>query len=95
MEETKDIFLWKIAQRRVQFKRHLVSYIIVNGFLWALWFITGGRINQTEDILSAWPIWCTLGWGVGLAFSYVHAYHESGSKDAIQREYDRLASGRK
>ena len=36
----KDPELWEQAQKRVGFKRHLATYIIVNLFLWILWFLT-------------------------------------------------------
>lgn len=32
IEDTKDEHLWKLAMKRANFKRHLYSYIIVNGF---------------------------------------------------------------
>jgi hypothetical protein len=97
MEVIRDEQLWKIAKKRAAFKRHLASYLIVNGFLWALWYITAGRwtgINR-DNLLTAWPIWSTLGWGIGLAFNYVGAYHQVGADDAVQKEYDKLRNARK
>ena len=34
--EERDKQLWRIAKKRAGFKKHLASYIIVNGFLWAM-----------------------------------------------------------
>ena len=76
--EGKDPVLWEIAQKRASFKKHLVSYVIVNGFLWAIWLFTS---HHYEDVNITnirwghfpWPVWPTLGWGIGLAFHYSDA----------------------
>jgi hypothetical protein len=85
--EDKDEQLWRIAKKRAGFKKQLASYIIINGFLWALWFFTEGYSNDYNGI--PWPIWSTLGWGVGLAFSYYSAYMENRENDTM-REYQKL-----
>ena len=97
MEIMRDEQLWRIAKKRAAFKRHLASYIIVNGFLWALWYITAGHYGEWDrsNILTAWPIWSTLGWGIGLAFNYASAYHNIDKEDSVQKEYDRLKNQRK
>ena len=95
MEVIKDEELWKIATKRAKFKKHLVTYIIVNGFLWAIWYVTAGRNSDLDNIFGAWPIWSTLGWGIGLAFNYADAYHNVGSKSDIQNEYDKLINQKK
>ena len=95
MEIIKDPELWRIASKRAKFKRHLAAYIIVNGFLWAIWFVTVGKDEGLGNIFAAWPIWSSLGWGMGLAFSYVNAYHNIGSKDDVEKEYDKLLKDKK
>lgn len=97
MEVIKDEQLWRIAKKRAAFKRHFASYVIINGFLWALWYITAGRHwdLDKDNILSAWPIWSTLGWGIGLAFNYASAYHSIDKEDSVQKEYDKLKNQRK
>lgn len=89
--ENRDEELWRIAKKRVSFKRHLASYIIVNGFLWALWYFTQGHVDlgDIEDKRVPWPIWSTLGWGIGIAFSYYGAYHDNRS-DNIMKEFQKL-----
>jgi hypothetical protein len=89
--ENRDEQLWRIAKKRAGFKRHLASYIIVNGFLWALWFFTRGHVEVDgwEGDNFPWPIWSTLGWGIGLAFSYFNAYHDN-REDTIMKEYKKL-----
>jgi hypothetical protein len=63
--EGKDPQLWAIARRRASFKTHLTTYVIINIFLWAICFFTDGDRNGLP-----WPVWSTLGWGIGLAFHY-------------------------
>lgn len=88
METQKDPGLWKIAKKRASFQKHLITYLIVNGFLWALWWV--GR----DDNEHVWPIWPALGWGIGLAFNYFDAYHGDTSSLA-EREYEKLERERR
>ena len=86
--ENRDEHLWRIAKKRAGFKRQLAAYIIVNGFLWALWWLTQGRHHFSDGGIP-WPIWSTLGWGVGLAFSYYGAFMDTKESDTM-KEYRKL-----
>lgn len=81
----KDPQLWDLAGRRASFKSHLVTYIIVILFLWGIWYFANGRIYG----FAPWPIWPTLGWGIGLAFHYAAAYVTPKS-NSIDKEYEKL-----
>lgn len=83
----KDPELWEQAQKRVAFKRHLATYIIVNLFLWILWFLTDRDYDRSY---FPWPIWPTVGWGIGLAFNYIGVYVMPKS-DSVEREYEKLS----
>jgi hypothetical protein len=83
--EVIDDPLMKIARKRVGFKKNFASYVIVNGFLWAIWYFT--------DRGYPWPIWPMLGWGVGIAFNYVDAY-ELDKSDMVNKEYEKLKKER-
>ena len=87
--EGKDNALWEIAQKRASFKRHATSYVIINLFLWALWFFTGNHNNEGMWNDYPWPIWTTLGWGIGLAFSFAGAYLYP-QINSTEREYQKL-----
>lgn len=92
MEAEKDKALWKIAKKRVTFRRHFFTYLIVNGFLWTLWYYNGTGTSMYEGL--PWPAWVTLSWGIGVAFNYYDAFH--GNHDqAIEREYEKLSSKKK
>ena len=92
--EGKDPVLWEIAQKRASFKKHLVIYVIVIGFLWAIWLFTSSHyedfnLGNISWEHFPWPIWPTLGWGIGLAFHYSDAYLFPKS-NSVEREYDKL-----
>jgi hypothetical protein len=38
--QDKDQILWMMAQKRARFKKHLFTYLIINIFLWIIWFLT-------------------------------------------------------
>lgn len=84
--QNKDERLWKIAKRRAEFKKYLLTYTLVNVFLWAIWLVNGIYHGHYSYI---WPVWVTLGWGIGLVFSYIGAY--TGFKDSMtEKEYQKL-----
>jgi len=94
--EGKDPELWEIAQKRAGFKKHVTTYIIINAFLWALWYFTGNQsgnldISKWTSGNLPWPLWSTLGWGIGLAFHFAGAYLFHGS-NSVDREYEKLKS---
>ncbi len=75
--------LWKVAKARAAFKTSLVTYVLVNIFLHIVWYVTTG----TEGYY--WAIWPVLGWGIGLVFQYINAYH-SNKMFSVENEYERL-----
>jgi hypothetical protein len=72
---------YRQATRRVKakldFRRHLQSYLVVNAFLWAIALIT---MNPGRP--SFWPIWITVFWGIGLFAQY---WQISGREDEQRR----------
>ena len=92
--EGKDPELWRIAQRRTSFKSHFLVYVVVNVFLWSLWYFNSGleRLDQTFD--RPWPLFTTLGWGIGIAFHFIGAY-VAPNLNSTEREYQNLERNRK
>lgn len=82
----RDRELWKIAKKRVDFKRHLATYLIINTMFWLLWALSDGKDGDSG---FPWPVWPMLGWGIGLAFSYLGAYVFT-KNTAIEKEYQKL-----
>ena len=92
MENTqlKDERLWKIAKRRAGFKRHLLSYLLVNVLVWGIWLVNGYR---TGNFVHIWPLWVSFGWGIGLFFDFINSY--SGMRESLEeKEYQKLISKR-
>lgn len=85
IQNDKDRELWKLAKRRVSFKKHLVVYILVNIFFWGLWYLGDDKDNEGFP----WPVWSTLGWGIGLGFEFAGAYMYPNT-NAIENEYEKL-----
>jgi hypothetical protein len=83
MKDLNDQQLWNTAKKRVAFKSSLASYFFVNTLLVAVWFFTS-RSNS-----YFWPVWPMLGWGIGLAFQYVGAYHRP-HLFSVENEYEKL-----
>ena len=76
------------AVRRLKKRRDLVNHIIVyaliNGFLVAIWAVTG--LHH-----FFWPIFPILGWGVAVLLNAWDVYRGDGFReDQIQREIDHL-----
>ena len=87
----KDPHLWEIAQRRASFKTHLATYIVINLFLWGVWYFTSQRYDHNG---FPWPVWPTFGWGIGLFFHFLGAYVYPKS-NSVEREYQKLTRDKK
>ncbi len=85
----KDKHLWKIAKKRVEFKRHLATYIIINAFFWALWYFTDLK-EEDEKTGMPWPIFPMLGWGIGILFHFLGAFVFPNQYSSIEKEYEKL-----
>jgi len=93
-ENQKDQQLWKTAKDRVDFRKHLYTYLVVNTFLWLLWWAGDDGVNNYGSLNLPWPVFSTVGWGIGLFFNYLGAYHMNGKKSAIEKEYEKLKAER-
>ncbi len=66
---------YKLAQRRVQakldFYRHLVSYVVVNGLLVGIYLFTCLAVG---GLYYPWFIWPMAGWGIGLVFHFLNTF---------------------
>ena len=76
----------KAAIERLQNRRgfwpHLVSYLVVNGALVLIWWMTGAGYF--------WPVWVIAFWGVGLVMHGWTAFVQKPiTEEDIKREIDR------
>lgn len=90
MDADQERELRQRAEARVQareaFSIHLVVYLAVNLLLWAIWAYSGA------DIQAPWPIFVTLGWGIGLVAHWwtVYAQSEDRHAAAVEKEMQKL-----
>ena len=63
----------KRAQAKIGFYIHLIVYIIVNVFLFLLWYMTS---DTTE---FPWFIFPLFGWGIGLVAHGVYTFYGSST----------------
>ena len=69
MQFPTDAQLHEQARKRVDFRIHLVVYLVTNAALWTIWFLTGRGYM--------WPVWPMVGWGIGVIFHYMFDYGPS------------------
>jgi hypothetical protein len=89
LQSEKERMLWKEAKKRVGFRNHLYSYLIINVFMWVMWLVTGREENEHD---LPWPLWCTLGWGFGLFWHYVSTFHMGNKLNQVEKEFEKLKS---
>jgi len=79
---TEEEKLRKLARERVEFKRHLVVYIVIIAFL--------GLINLLTSRHFPWFLFPAGGWGIGLIFHFLSAYGPLGGAMSVEKEYQKL-----
>lgn len=86
----KDPELWKIAQRRAEFKYHVLIYFIMNIFFWTLWYISLKNNPSPPERIETipWPVWPMVGWGIGVIFHYIYTYKMHNN--LAEKEYKKL-----
>ena len=74
MEDRREVAIKRIQAKR-GFRRHVVAYAAVNGFLVVVWIATGGSYF--------WPVWTIAGWGIGLG---LHGWGVYGERSITEVE---------
>jgi len=88
------------AKRRVGFRIHFAVYlivIIINWLIWAVtfpsWGITLSNYDNTKLLLIKWlliwPIYPTIGWGIGIIIHYLTAFH-ADKLFSVDKEIERI-----
>lgn len=78
-------------KKRRDFHTHAFVYLTINALVWGIWVIIGA----TSGGWFPWPLWVTLGWGIGLVFNAWDVYvRRPITESELQREIERLAHRR-
>jgi fatty acid desaturase len=71
------------ANKKRDFRGHVLAYVLVNAMLVGIWAVTGADFF--------WPIFPILGWGIGVAFNAWDVYgRKPVTEEEIRREMERL-----
>lgn len=88
-EEIRSLAIQRVGRKK-GFFIHLMVYCVVNLFLWSIWALTSGGTSAGSvwGMHFPWPIFPTLGWGIGLVFHGlgVFAFHGGWEQKEIDRE---------
>lgn len=73
------------AEEKMGFYIHFAVYIMVNILLYSIWWINNGPNTHP------WPIWATIGWGIGLVAHFMGAIAAPGFQERLtEKEYEKL-----
>jgi hypothetical protein len=69
-------------KKKRDFRAHIAAYVLINGFLVAIWAMTGAHFF--------WPVFPMLGWGIGVFFNAWDVYGHQPTEEDVQREMQRM-----
>jgi hypothetical protein len=82
----RDQAVQRLKKRR-ELHTHAFAYLTINVLVWGVWAI----IAATSGGWFPWPLFITLGWGIGLAFNAWDVYFRRPiTEDEISEEVLRL-----
>jgi 2TM domain len=71
------------------FTGHVFAYVLVNLVVWGIWLVIG----LSSHSWWPWPVFVTLGWGIGIAFNAWDVYGRRPiTEDEVQREMRHLGA---
>jgi hypothetical protein len=76
-------------KKRRDFTGHLVAYVLINLVVWGIWLVIG----LSSHSWWPWPVFVTLGWGIGVAFNAWDVYGRRPiTEDEVQQEMRHLGT---
>jgi hypothetical protein len=79
----RELAIKRVKDRR-DFQTHVVAYLVVNAFLWGIWAWTLGPTGYP------WPLWVTLGWGIGVVLNWWDVTRRPITPEDVEREIHRM-----
>lgn len=82
------------VKAREDFRIHLLIYVLVNAFLWIIWFTTDRAGSSGSGV--PWPAFASFGWGIGLVAHWwtVYGVNDARREAEIEKEMRRLRGDR-
>jgi hypothetical protein len=76
----------KRVKRRYDFYRDLGTFVVTNGVLWGIYFLSSGfRFNGIP-----WPLWVTFFWGMHIVSEGMKVLQDSGFMEQMrERDFER------
>ena len=86
----RDEFVWRMAQHRAKFQKHLLVYGLVNALLWGIWAFT--VVQEPSASRHVWPLAVMFWWGIGLGIQGLTAYGiwKFDEKAIAEKEYQKM-----
>jgi len=85
-ELLREHALQQLKKRR-EFATHLFAYVLINLVVWGVWLVIG----LSSHSWWPWPVFVTLGWGIGIAFNAWDVYMRHPiTEDDVEREMRHL-----
>src|SRR4051794_21747797 len=86
-DAVRELALLRLKKRR-DFKSHLLVYVVVNAFVWAIWLVIG--LTSGGGNWFPWPMFMSLAWGIGVVLNAWDVYFrrpitEADVDDEIRR----------
>jgi hypothetical protein len=74
-------------KKRRDFKAHAFVYGLVNAVVWGIWAVIGANSHSWWP----WPVFVTLGWGIGLVMNAWDVYFRRPiTEEELRREIEHL-----
>jgi 2TM domain-containing protein len=84
----RELAVLQLKKRR-ELRTHVVVYVLVNSVIWGIWLVIA--LTSAKGTWWPWPIFPTLGWGIGLALNAWDVYFRRPITEAdVQEEVRRL-----
>jgi len=78
-------------KKRRDFKAHAFVYLLANVAVWSVWV----TIGLTSHSWWPWPVFMTLGWGIGIALNAWDVFLRRAISEAdVRREMEHLRAAR-
>jgi hypothetical protein len=88
LTEQEEKALYGKAKKRVQFKVHLMVFILTNAILWLFYYFVFNNIEAVRQFALQFVLFISLTWGIVVIAHYLVVY--KWGKTFVEKEFDKL-----